>query len=50
MFANIQNYQITIILIFSNVQFDKLQVHFGIFTSLHMRNLHIFILASTTKL
>ncbi len=49
MFANIQNYQITIILIFKNLPFDKLQVHFGIFTSLHMQNLHIFILACTTK-
>jgi hypothetical protein len=28
----------------------KLQVHFFIFISLHMLNLHIFILACTTKL
>jgi hypothetical protein len=35
MFANMQNYQ--------NY---KLQVHFCIFTSLHILNLHVFILAS----
>jgi hypothetical protein len=36
MFANIQNYQITIIKIITYLQFDKLQVRIFKFTSLHL--------------
>jgi hypothetical protein len=45
-----QNYQITKLPKSPKLQSYKLQVHFCLFTNLHMLNLHIFIFASTTKL
>jgi len=35
---------------FTKLKILKLQVHFGIFTSLHMLDFHVFILACPTKL
>jgi hypothetical protein len=42
-----ENYQINKL---TKSQNYKLQVHFCIFTNLHMLNLHVFILACTTQL
>jgi hypothetical protein len=61
MFANMQNYKIiNCMCSFVNFKFTKLktspvtilklQVHFCIFTSLHMPDFHVFIIACTTKL
>jgi hypothetical protein len=49
MLANTQNYQTRKLPKSQKLQSYKLQVHFCIFTSLHMLNFHIFILACITK-